>query len=277
MEPKMIFVSVPLRGLWFLSSLKWFYIAGAGFAVSVPLRGLWFLSTWKRLRCATTTSSFRPLAGIMVLIVIPLSSNTFKNSSFRPLAGIMVLIKQGTKIPCLGTAGFPSPCGDYGSYHVRNVGNISKRTNSFPSPCGDYGSYQDEVFTKVQVDFGQFPSPCGDYGSYRHGTRSYCSFKLESFRPLAGIMVLIAKTASLITSAETLVSVPLRGLWFLSFKQAMAIVNSILNVSVPLRGLWFLSGREKVMRKEVYESFRPLAGIMVLIDDEKRSNQEIFE
>ena len=44
MEPKMIFVSVPLRGLWFLSSLKWFYIAGAGFAVSVPLRGLWFLS-----------------------------------------------------------------------------------------------------------------------------------------------------------------------------------------------------------------------------------------
>ena len=141
-EKKLQHVSVPLRGLWFLSSLKWFYIAGAGFAVSVPLRGLWFLSTWKRLRCATTTSSFRPLAGIMVLIVIPLSSNTFKNSSFRPLAGIMVLIKQGTKIPCLGTAGFPSPCGDYGSYHVRNVGNISKRTNSFPSPCGDYGSYR---------------------------------------------------------------------------------------------------------------------------------------
>ena len=141
MEPKMIFVSVPLRGLWFLSSLKWFYIAGAGFAVSVPLRGLWFLSTWKRLRCATTTSSFRPLAGIMVLIVIPLSSNTFKNSSFRPLAGIMVLIKQGTKIPCLGTAGFPSPCGDYGSYLCSRARFLSG-TAPFPSPCGDYGSYR---------------------------------------------------------------------------------------------------------------------------------------
>ncbi len=136
---------------------------------------------------------------------------------------------------------FPSPCGDYGSYRNSTNSGSSTGWGRFPSPCGDYGSYQDEVFTKVQVDFGQFPSPCGDYGSYRHGTRSYCSFKLESFRPLAGIMVLIAKTASLITSAETL-------------------------VSVPLRGLWFLSGREKVMRKEVYESFRPLAGIMVLIN-----------
>ena len=186
----MFFVSVPLRGLWFLSSLKWFYIAGAGFAVSVPLRGLWFLSTWKRLRCATTTSSFRPLAGIMVLIVIPLSSNTFKNSSFRPLAGIMVLIKQGTKIPCLGTAGFPSPCGDYGSYHVRNVGNISKRTNSFPSPCGDYGSYLETLNVDNTILKYMFPSPCGDYGSYHMALKTKICSAVTCVRPLAGIMVL---------------------------------------------------------------------------------------
>ena len=62
--------------------------------VSVPLRGLWFLSAG-----ATT-------------------ANAGRNPS-----------------------GFPSPCGDYGSYRMAlsldDVGTVAK----FPSPCGDYGSY----------------------------------------------------------------------------------------------------------------------------------------
>ena len=64
----------------------------------------------------------------------------------------------------------------------------------FPSPCGDYGSYhkigkQWFLYAKYQA----FPSPCGDYGSYlENETVEYVS-DLFRFRPLAGIMVLIAK------------------------------------------------------------------------------------
>ena len=60
-----------------------------------------------------------------------------------------------------------------------------------------------------------------------------------SFRPLAGIMVLIDVIGQ-------------RG-----------FVDDI--VSVPLRGLWFLSSAEKIVKTINPACFRPLAGIMVLI------------
>ena len=62
-----------------------------------------------------------------------------------------------------------------------------------------------------------------------------------SFRPLAGIMVLIDA--------------------FDYFNEAL-----FKDVSVPLRGLWFLSrlGPESEQRRQDHR-FRPLAGIMVLI------------
>ena len=86
-----------------------------------------------------------------------------------------------------------------------------------------------------------------------------------SFRPLAGIMVLIADAVSASNSSILIVSVPLRGLWFLSisseieslkynyrFRPLAGIMVLIRKrcrnkglkspkVSVPLRGLWFLS------------------------------------
>ena len=62
-------VSVPLRGLWFLSTACRMPITGSASTVSVPLRGLWFLS--------------RDYA-------------RFNLITFDP---------------------FPSPYGDYGSYH----------------------------------------------------------------------------------------------------------------------------------------------------------------
>ena len=61
----------------------------------------------------------------------------------------------------------------------------------FPSPCGDYGSYQGKEDTNV-ICGDWFPSPCGDYGSYLF--RLLFNSKpvnQPSFRPLAGIMVLI--------------------------------------------------------------------------------------
>ena len=63
--------------------------------VSVPLRGLWFLSfkgdVWDEKLQAMR---FRPLAGIMVLINLK-GVNIMKKYEicFRPLAGIMVLIE----------------------------------------------------------------------------------------------------------------------------------------------------------------------------------------
>ena len=84
-------------------------------------------------------------------------------------------------------------------------------------------------------------------------------------------------------------SVPLRGLWFLSkwetqdYDDAVARIrplagimvlivkrknaNEKLNIeSVPLRGLWFLSlSIISSITTARWKSFRPLAGIMVLI------------
>ena len=61
--------------------------------VSVPLRGLWFLS---------------PLVNDV--------DEKKVSESFRPLAGIMVLIAEALDPDDREYRGFPSPCGDYGSY-----------------------------------------------------------------------------------------------------------------------------------------------------------------
>ena len=89
----------------------------------------------------------------------------------------------------------------------------------------------------------EFPSPCGDYGSYLYVCMSFYWFSPSGFRPLAGIMVLIINRKIPFLSART------------------------ITVSVPLRGLWFLSlHRTHVKGEIIMMSFRPLAGIMVLID-----------
>ena len=60
---------------------------------------------------------------------------------------------------------FPSPCGDYGSYHeIEMIVNYMR--DLFPSPCGDYGSYQLIMRQRSSAHPMKFPSPCGDYGSY---------------------------------------------------------------------------------------------------------------
>ena len=87
---------------------------------------------------------------------------------------------------------FPSPCGDYGSYHVVNAVNSYDGYFEFPSPCGDYGSYQLERVRGCLHKNDKFPSPCGDYGSYLLSTEYITQEEMKK------------------------VSVPLRGLWFLS-------------------------------------------------------------
>ena len=178
---------------------------------------------------------------------------------FRPLAGIMVLIVIAIMLKIIITTWFPSPCGDYGSYPKSvKKSNVSPLVSvplrglwflsltcwmqppdpmmMFPSPCGDYGSYRNQQ-EQQHWSARRFPSPCGDYGSYR-GT------KINAF---------IVE-----------VSVPLRGLWFLS-NTDFSSNRKVRVVSVPLRGLWFLSVGKHDLLRRLSICFRPLAGIMVLI------------
>ena len=86
-----------------------------------------------------------------------------------------------------------------------------------------------------------FPSPCGDYGSYQNVTMERYFLGNRSFRPLAGIMVLIIFAVASITAST-----------ITSFR--------------PLAGIMVLIKEVNRMIEFVEEcSFRPLAGIMVLI------------
>ena len=90
----LIDVSVPLRGLWFLSLLKLYKVSETLFRVSVPLRGLWFLS--RRVYTEVGTEYYGvsvPLRGLWFLSVMHNSNDTYVDFNK-----------------------FPSPCGDYGSY-----------------------------------------------------------------------------------------------------------------------------------------------------------------
>ena len=58
-------------------------------------------------------------------------------SGFRPLAGIMVLIKEGRNYERYNNNNmFPSPCGDYGSYQVWEVGDDGMYTSGFRPLAG---------------------------------------------------------------------------------------------------------------------------------------------
>ena len=96
-----------------------------------------------------------------------LSKTSMIMTSFRPLAGIMVLIGTTLEDIVAREFTFPSPCGDYGSYLLQK-GDYIEDLGEFPSPCGDYGSYHEVDQNKVEEIKKSFPSPCGDYGSYHN-------------------------------------------------------------------------------------------------------------
>ena len=148
----------------------------------------------------------------------------------------MLTVKQNYKIP--GVV-FPSPCGDCGSYQGQKVGDDLPCLCCFRPLAG--------IVVLIQ------------------GQKAGDSLPCLCFRPLAGIVVLISACANmLLIFSKSVVSVPLRGLWFLS-----SLDNSCTGaerlVSVPLRGLWFLSQAVSFLSLTSARSFRPLAGIVVLI------------
>ena len=98
----------------------------------------------------------------------------------------------------------------------------------------------------------------------------YAGFGREinrSFRPLAGIMVLIDNMddTTLVRFKKT-VSVPLRGLWFLSTDTLYTYIRVRLHSFRPLAGIMVLIIQTRIIEDvHDYDGFRPLAGIMVLI------------
>ena len=140
------------------------------------------------------------------------------------------------------------------------------RDHVFPSPCGDYGSYHPFCAWQTFSFVVMFPSPCGDYGSYQYFWKQDQQKKEEGFRPLAGIMVLIASTNKLYildyikfpSPCGDYGSYPFLSIWDSSkkhrkFPSPCGDYGSypsrchyrdgrrLQKVSVPLRGLWFLS------------------------------------
>ncbi len=79
----------------------------------------------------------------MVLIAVK-TANTKKKGrpSFRPLAGIMVLIFKGKVIVCCLEYGFRPLAGIMVLIFVNNFIYYNCQMEEFPSPCGDYGSYR---------------------------------------------------------------------------------------------------------------------------------------
>ena len=256
-------VSVPLRGLWFLSTawlmrivkiatysfrplagimvlilylLKWeawFYEK-----VSVPLRGLWFLSRVYKLTTGETLS-FRPLAGIMVLISVVPVLNRWSASCFRPLAGIMVLIFQRKRWVCRTVRGRFRPLAGIMVLIVHEMCHLWQEYDGVSVPLRGLWFLSDRPIMVIWLC--QFPSPCGDYGSYQGWQPAYWWDKPYVSVPLRGLWFLSEKIWNLSFDSDENVSVPLRGLWFLSLMKNLRHVKFARGVSVPLRGLWFLS------------------------------------
>ena len=91
------------------------------------------------------------------------------------------------------------------------------------------------------------------------------SKRRRRFRPLAGIMVLIVTCEGGDNMTDEESFRPLAGIMVLITAIFIQSLISIYFVSVPLRGLWFLSVNRLAISLRPTPCFRPLAGIMVLI------------
>ncbi len=111
--------------------------------VSVPLRGLWFLSL-----CSITCKLFifspfpSPCGDYGSYPFVCRHASNMTHASFpSPCGDYGSYLRDPVGGSSVNLIEFPSPCGDYGSY--RWIGrDKASRTASFPSPCGDYGSYR---------------------------------------------------------------------------------------------------------------------------------------
>ena len=186
---------------------------------------------------------FRPLAGIMVLILYVRWQMLYRASIVSvPLRGLWFLsCFMGKRIICVDSK-VSVPLRGLWFLSVEQFAATHDSMRLFPSPCGDYGSYQTlhDIWKSVWL---LFPSPCGDYGSYQP-----CPIPFHQ--------------------RHGRVSVPLRGLWFLSSKNGYR--DGIYVVTFPSPCGDYGSYQLHIVFRQVLPlptRFRPLAGIMVLIHE----------
>ena len=144
-------ISVPLRGLWFLSKSAYSKKENGSTKISVPLRGLWFLSTGLATHYYLSYINFRPLAGIMVLI----SSQAFgdgvdEDAISVPLRGLWFLSVVIGRIFAWLLFAFPSPCGDYGSYQRNFESSIHRVYHTISVPLRGLWFLSGKHLKKIQ-------------------------------------------------------------------------------------------------------------------------------
>ena len=159
--------------------------------ISVPLRGLWFLSGDFCVACDYFYYDyFRPLAGIMVLICMDWLEDLFPliNDISVPLRGLWFLSKKSKPNGIL-TLYISVPLRGLWFLSREDDNHDRRRKEKFPSPCGDYGSYRDSynyVYASITRNFRPLAGIMVLIMLYRPLITS-----ISHFRPLAGIMVLI--------------------------------------------------------------------------------------
>ena len=209
--------------------------------VSVPLRGLWFLSPTRQNGAPSLIiSGFRPLAGIMVLICNDRYNDGLLGChGFRPLAGIMVLIDNDKEIGLHLFISFPSPCGDYGSYQGEHYGiqNFSK-TVSVPLRglwfLSQLAGRSRNIFpVSVSVPLR------GLWFLSWQTTRLNANSAMQVSVPLRGLWFLSGRP-HIFAPAHEQVSVPLRGLWFLSTPGGIPVEVNKWQGFRPLAGIMVL-------------------------------------
>ena len=189
-----------------------------------------------------------------------------------PLRGLWFL---STLLRCKKTYGeklFPSPCGDYGSHQQEPTRTYTALLFMFPSPCGDYGSYQlgdDEFF----YEYDGFPSPCGDYGSYRLPAFRTSSNDWFNFRPLAGIMVLITKSAATVSNVNKIFDMvailPAERIDLPNVITDAAMLLNAFTTSGPLKAIKFIT--VKIANVEVSKEFNVCKSLVITVIASLRS------
>ena len=182
--------------------------------VSVPLRGLWFLSSWRWIEWYSwSRRCFRPLTGIMVLILMKMNWVIFMMSKM-----------------------FPSPYGDYGSYPME-IAQMIFFGGEFPSPYGDYGSYQ-AFPNRHYVIIKGVSVPLRGLWFLSHNGIGWIAIDTGVVSvPLRGLWFLSHGRICKGSVSGCIVSVPLRGLWFLSFMVIPPFSLGGLSRFRPLTGI----------------------------------------
>ena len=120
--------------------------------VSVPLRGLWFLSEEKKIKQEVEKFGFRPLAGIMFLISKGCSEHTGEQGVSVPLRGLWFLSAARAWADQYEAREVSVPLRGLWFLSFRNQKIYFKeRLERFPSPCGDYGSYRNTEYDDEKI------------------------------------------------------------------------------------------------------------------------------